>query len=92
MVASDEPNLPFCGNGCIRRMELYAQESRPVEMLVFGCRACKDCIICTRIPFADPPKWSQSLFKNVSTKEDVIKVIEQESFRLGLSKPKVLTK
>lgn len=89
-MLADEPNLPLCGNGCLRRVELYAKELRPVEMLVFGCRACGDCIICTRLPHST--SYVQSLFKGVFTKDDVFDVIDRESFRIGLPRPKVATK
>lgn len=82
--------MPFCPNGCIHRLELYAREADPVEMVVTGCRVCGDCQVMTRLP--GTLNYVNSLFKGVKTREDVIAVIERESERIGLPRPKITTK
>lgn len=79
--------MPFCPNGCIKRLEIYAREDRPVEMVVTGCRVCGDCQIMTRLPGSE--QWANSLFKEVRTRKDVIDVIKRESARIGLPTPHV---
>ena len=82
-----EPVLPFCRNGCLKRMRLVAQEVRPVEMLCGWCEHCKEMIINTKIPGRE--QWAETTFRNVTAQSDVIWAIEQESFRLGLPKPSI---
>lgn len=85
-----EQEMPFCPNGCIKRLEIYAREADPVEMIVTGCRVCGDCQVMTRKP--GTTQYINSLFKGVKTREDVIEVIEKESFRIGLPKPTITSK
>lgn len=82
-----KPEMPLCPNGCIKRLELYAREAEPVEMVITGCRVCGDCQIMTRLP--GTTNYANSLFKNVKTQADVINVIKRESERIGLPVPRV---
>lgn len=81
------PEMPFCRNKCLCRVQIVAREAEPVEMICSWCAMCKELMITTRIP--NTIKYAETSFRNVIEQKDVIWAIEQESFRLGLPKPKI---
>lgn len=83
-MTNPHPKCPSCTQ---RAITVVTAETAPVEQVVLLCNACRDIIICTRLP--GKTDWIQSIFKGVADQEALIEVIHQESWRLGLPKPKV---